>query len=105
MTNKIPEATSVHDMELENGTTEGMCPFTLTSEEYDTANSETLKALAAKHLDDGGKVLAIGHSQEPQSIWKNPKVYPQMFPWLFPYGLGGIGHERQKHRLSDAGHK
>jgi len=40
-------------MELENGTTEGMCPFTvhtLTSEEYDTTNSETLKALAAKHL-------------------------------------------------------
>ena len=28
-----------------------------------------------------------------------------MFPWLFPYGLGGIGHERQKHRLSDAEHK
>ena len=108
VTNKIPEATSVHDMELKNGTTEGICPFTvhtLTSEEYDTMNSETLKAIAAKHLDDGGKVLAIGHSKEPQSIWKNPKLYPQMFPWLFPYGLGGIGHERQKHRLSDEEHK
>jgi len=66
ITNKIPEATSVHDMELEHGTEEGVCPFTvhtLTSEEYDTANSETLKAMAAKHLDDGGKVLAIGHSK------------------------------------------
>jgi len=108
MTNKIPEATSVHDMELESGTTEGICPFTvhtLTSEEYDTMNTETLKAIAAKHLDNGGKVLAIGHFKEPQSIWKNPKLYPQMFPWLFPYGLGGIGHERQKHRLSDAEHK
>jgi hypothetical protein len=107
-TNKIPEATSVHDMELENGTAEGMCPFTvhtLTSEEYDTTNAETLKAIATKHLDEGGKVLAIGHSKEPQSIWKNPKLYPQMFPWLFPYGLGGIGHERQRHRLSDASHK
>src|SRR6267378_1215439 len=28
-----------------------------------------------------------------------------MFPWLFPYGLGGIGHERQRHKLSDAEHK
>jgi len=28
-----------------------------------------------------------------------------MFLWLFPYGLGGIGHERQKHRLSDSEHK
>jgi len=73
MTNKIPEATSVHDMELESGTTEGICPFTvhtLTSEEYDTMNTETLKAIAAKHLDNGGKVLAIGHFKEPQSIWK-----------------------------------
>jgi hypothetical protein len=35
VTNRIPEATSVHDMELEHGTEEGMCPFTvhtLTSE-------------------------------------------------------------------------
>ena len=60
-------------MELENGTIEGMCPFTVhtfTSNEYDTVNSDTLKAIAAKHLDDGGKVLAIGHSKEPQSICK-----------------------------------
>lgn len=70
-----------------------------------TTNPEILKAVAAKHLDEGGKILAIGHSKEPQSIWKNPKLYPQMFPWLFPYGLGGIGHERQRHRLSDAEHK
>jgi len=70
-------------MELKNGTEEGACPFTvhsLTSEEYDTTSSETLKAMAAKHLDDGGKVLAIGHLKEPQSIWRNTKLYPQMFP-------------------------
>ena len=95
-------------MELENGTEEGACPFTvhtLTNEEYDTMNSETLKAMAAKHLDGGGKVLAIGHFKEPQSIWKNPKLYPKMFSWLFPYGLGCIGHERQRHKLSDAEYK
>jgi hypothetical protein len=74
VTNKIPEATSVHHMEIKKGTEEGACPFTvhtLTSEEYDTTSSETLKAMAAKHLDDGGKILAIGHSKEPQSIWRN----------------------------------
>ena len=78
-TNNIPEAMSVHDMELEHGTSEGMYPFTvhtLTSEEYDTTNVDTIKAVAAKHLDEGGKVLAIGHSQEPQSIWKNPELIP-----------------------------
>ena len=108
ITNKIPEATSVHDTELENGTEVGKCPFTvhtLTGEQYESTDIETLKAIAAKHLDDGGKVLAIGHKKEPQSIWKNPKLYPQMFPWLFPYGLGGISHERQKHKMSDKQHK
>jgi len=80
-------------MELENGTIEGMCPFTvhtLTSDEYNTLNSDTLKAIAAKYLDDDGKVLPLD-IQEPQSIWKNPKLYPQIFPWLFPYGLGALG--------------
>ena len=24
-------------------------------------------------------------------MWNNPQLYPQMFPWLFLYGLGGIG--------------
>ena len=78
---------------LKNGTTEGMCPFTvytLTNEEYNTANSETLKALAAKHLDDGGKILAIGHSQEPQSIWKNPKLYLKCFHGFFHMVLVGL---------------
>jgi len=93
---------------LKHGTEDGVCPFTvhtLTSEGYDTTSSEILKAMAAKHLDDGGKVLAIGHSKEPQSIWRNPKLYPQMFPWLFPYGLGVLVMERQRHKLSDAEHK
>jgi hypothetical protein len=39
---------------------------TLTSEEYDITNPENLKAVAAKHLDEGKKVLAIGHPKEPQ---------------------------------------
>src|SRR6202790_4294988 len=57
-TNKIPEGTSVHDMELENGTEEGLCPFTvhtLTGEEYDTTRPDIFKAVAMKHIDDGGK--------------------------------------------------
>ena len=46
-TNKIPEATSVHDLELEHDTEEGMCPFTvhtLTSEKirhYQFRNTES----------------------------------------------------------------
>ena len=50
-TNKIPEATSVHDMDLEQGTEEGLCPFTvhkLTNEEYNTTSLETLKSYSSK---------------------------------------------------------
>ena len=50
-----------------------------------------LKALALRYLNSGGKVLAVGHSDRIESLWNNPQLYPQMFPWLFRYGVGGIG--------------
>ena len=47
--NKNPESTSVHDMEEEDGTTEGPCPFIvygLTCEEFSTKTMKTIKAIA-----------------------------------------------------------
>ena len=47
--NKNPESTSVHDMEEEDGTTKGPCPFTvhsLTGEEFSTKTMKTIKAIA-----------------------------------------------------------
>src|ERR1700678_3111244 len=60
-----------------------------------------LKAMALRHLNSGGKMLAVGHSDKIESMWNNPQLYPQMFPWLFPYGLGGIGSAN----ISDKEHK
>ena len=60
-----------------------------------------LKAMALRHLNSGGKMLAVGHSEKFESMWNNPQLYPQMFPWLFPYGLGGIGTAN----ISDKEHK
>jgi hypothetical protein len=88
MTNKIPEATSVHDMELENGTTEGICPFTvhtLTSEEYDTMNSETLKAIAAKHLDYSSCNWTF---QRTTIYLKKSKIVPSDVSMAFPIWIG-----------------
>ena len=107
-TNKNLEATSVHDMDEEDGTREGLCSLTvhgITGEEYANATPEALKAIALDHLDNMGKIMAIGHNSNPESIWRNPLLYPQMFPWLFPYRLGGISHDRQKGCISDAAHK
>jgi hypothetical protein len=102
--NKIPEGTSKYDLEAEHGVMEGECSFSvhgLTGESIETMSSEALKAAALKHLDIGGSMLAVGHNSEPESIYNNPHLYPQMFPWLFPYGLGGIGSTS----LSDKEHK
>ncbi|KDR65595.1 hypothetical protein GALMADRAFT_81652 [Galerina marginata CBS 339.88] len=94
--NKDKEATSVHDNEDEDGVESGPCSFTvqgLTGEEFSTLSIEAIKARALEHLTSDGKILFIGHSNDPLSIFKNPQLFPSMMPWLFPYGYGGIGQD------------
>ena len=107
-TNKDPESTAVNDMEAEDGTETGPCPFVvhgLTGEEFSTKSLKAIKAIALQHLTSKGKILAIGHEKEPQTIYNNPQLFPQMMPWLFPYGLGGIGNSLQQGRISDLAYK
>jgi hypothetical protein len=106
--NKIPEATSLHDTEEEAGTTVGDCPFVvhgLTGESIVGQTTNVLKGMALKHLNSEGKILAIGHGEKPESIYSNPQLYPSMFPWLFPYGLGGIGNAFNDCSISENQHK
>jgi Helitron helicase-like domain at N-terminus len=107
ISNKVPEGISVFDCE-EDGTEQGDCSFTvhgLTSEACNSMTPNALKAMSLRHLNNGGKVLAVGHSDKFESMWNNPQLYPQMFPWLFPYCLGGIGvsnisdKEQKRHLL------
>ncbi|KAF9470700.1 hypothetical protein BDN70DRAFT_821011, partial [Pholiota conissans] len=80
--NQIPAAMSKFDDEDEIGTAEGPCPFTvhgLTGEEYENITISALKIKALQHLERGGKSLAIGHEENPQSMYDNPQIYPQMF--------------------------
>ncbi len=90
---KSPEGLSVHDNEEEDGVVDGECPFIvhgLTGEKLETMTSEKMKAYGLMYLNNNGKVLAVGQNDMPEKIWKNPQLYPKMFPWLFPYGCGGI---------------
>jgi len=99
--NKVPEGTSVFDNEEDDGTVEGDCAFTvhgLMGEICSSMTPNALKAMALRHLNSGGKVLAVGRSDHFESMWNNPQLYPQMFPWLFPYGLGGIGATSLSHK-------
>ena len=104
--NKDAESQSLDDMEAEDGIESGECLFTvhgLVGEQLNTVSStKILRAEALKHMNSNGKVLAIGHNDVPESIYKNPTLYPLMFPCLFPYGLGGLG---MSHTLKDVLHK
>jgi hypothetical protein len=104
--NKVPEGTSAfdNDSEVNDGVATGECPFVihaLTGVQLETKTVDAQKALALQHWSNRGKALAIGRSPHAESIYDNPGLYPQLFPWLFPYGHGGIGSTR----LSDKEHK
>ncbi|KAJ3872530.1 hypothetical protein F5051DRAFT_463411 [Lentinula edodes] len=92
--NKTPEGTSLFDMEEEDGTDSGDCPFIvhgITGEDVNNLTIDQLKAKAWQHFEKGGKVLAVGQSNLCESLWKNPRLYGKMFPHLFPYGAGIYG--------------
>jgi hypothetical protein len=109
-TSKIPEAMSVHDNGDEDGTEKGECSFVvhnLSGEQLHAKGErpDTMRSLGMLHLRSEGRVLAIGHSEKPESLYDNPMLYPLMFPWLFPYGLGGIGNTFRDKKLPDIQHK
>ena len=92
--NKVPEGTSLLDNEVDDGVATGECPFIvhgLTGVQLETKTVDAQKALALQHWSNKGKALAIGRSPHAESVYDNPGLYPQLFPWLFPYSHGGIG--------------
>ena len=104
LTNKVEEGTSVFDDALDDGVEDGDCPFVvhgLTGDHLTTKSTSALKGIALRHWANHGGALAISHDASPQSIYNNPNLYPQIFPWLFPYGSGGISSTK----LSDTLHK
>jgi len=95
--NKHKEATSVFDMEEEEGVHDGDCPFVvhgITGENYSTLGKDTVRALALQHLITDQNILFVGHGSKPESMFKNPHLFTSMMPWLFPYGFGGIGNSK-----------
>ncbi|KAJ7102046.1 hypothetical protein C8R44DRAFT_641194 [Mycena epipterygia] len=96
--------TAVHKMPQEHGTKSGRCSFAvhgLTGAEYATATMKTTKAVALQHLTHKGRILGIGRSEQPMSMYDDVNTYPGMFPWLFPYGKGGPGHPSHANKQGD----
>ncbi len=104
LSNKVPEGTSVFDMTDADGTDNGICPIAVHSivgEQLPMTDIRTQKSIATRHFKNDNGVLAIGHAEHPESIYNNTTLYLSMFPWLFPYGFGGVGLTH----LSDTAHQ
>ncbi|TFK62062.1 hypothetical protein BDN72DRAFT_736469, partial [Pluteus cervinus] len=81
-TNKIPETQDLTNMDDEDGIESGPCPFAvhgLSGQEMVNHTAEARKSIALKHMNSKGKMLVVGHSSAMESIYHNPRLYPQMF--------------------------
>ncbi|PPQ74448.1 hypothetical protein CVT24_000036 [Panaeolus cyanescens] len=98
--NVLASMKSQFDNDDERGTASGPCPFTvhgLTADNHGQMTTMQRKTAGLQHLKRGGSMLAVGHAEDPESIFGDLDLfYPRMFPWLFPYGLGGLGQARHK---------
>ncbi|KAF8585219.1 hypothetical protein K439DRAFT_1261197, partial [Ramaria rubella] len=80
--NKNAQSTSIHDLEVEEGTTEGDCPFVvhgITGDELPIDDNKNLIAISMEHLQNEGSMLGVGQASQPASIYDNPQLYPQVF--------------------------
>ncbi|KAI0087676.1 hypothetical protein BDY19DRAFT_1010104, partial [Irpex rosettiformis] len=82
----------VSDSTAASGTESDICPLSVhgVTEEDIVSMSFNEQALRAiHHLRMGGNILTVGSSSSPESIYNNPDLFPGLFPWLYPYGVGG----------------
>ncbi|KAG6874802.1 hypothetical protein C0992_006479, partial [Termitomyces sp. T32_za158] len=85
---------SAHPNPDDTGIVKEDCPFVvhgIMGDKMLTKTTNELKGIAVHHWQSNGKALRVGHSSQPRNLFNNLSLYPDMFPWLFPYGLGGLG--------------
>jgi hypothetical protein len=63
--------------------------------QYDLLDIKTLKDKALAHLKERGKTLGVGQAEEAEPLYHNIRLYPQMFPGLFPYGHLLMYHDKR----------
>ncbi|KAJ7148123.1 hypothetical protein C8R43DRAFT_889111, partial [Mycena crocata] len=65
------------------------------------AASNILKAAALRHMKKtGSNYVEIPHGPKPMNEFKDPHLFPMMYPTLFPYGLGGFEDQQRRSPLS-----
>ena len=65
------------------------------------APANELRAAAVHHVKEkGGAYVEIPHGPRPVNEFCNPSLFPQMYPCLFPYGIGGFEDARRPSPLA-----
>ena len=65
------------------------------------APAKELRAAAVRHVKEkGGAYVEVPHGPRPVNEFCNPALFPQIYPCLFPYGIGGFEDD---HRMSSLG--
>lgn len=101
------ENVPVYDGQQLHATSDGPASFvvhTVSASDLARLSYDAKIALAIRHFDAGNGVLAYGHDEHPQTIFHNTELYPSMFPWLYPYGLGGFENVNITVRLDRSAH-
>ncbi|KAJ6461572.1 hypothetical protein C8R47DRAFT_924063, partial [Mycena vitilis] len=65
------------------------------------APSHELRSAALDHMKKkGSNYLELPHDPNPANEFNNPRLFPMMYPTLFPYGLGGLEDSHRPTPLS-----
>ena len=91
----------------EKPNTDEDCPFTvrtLTRSDVAHMMHKEWVAFGIRYIESGGKVLGIGHYAEPESLYHNLELFSHLFPWLYPYSLGGFKNAYIKKHLDQITH-
>ncbi|KAJ6483746.1 hypothetical protein C8R47DRAFT_913759, partial [Mycena vitilis] len=69
------------------------------------ATSNELRKAAVEHMKiPGNNYVGIPHDKDPVNEFKNPSLFPMIYPTLYPYGIGGCEDKRRKTPLSMRSH-
>lgn len=101
------EALPVYETVSDRLTEHGEAPFIvhgLDCAELARMTYDAKVALAVRHFDQGHAALAYGHESSPETMYHNARLFPGMFPWLYPYGRGGFENHYIDKKLDRADH-
>ena len=70
----------------------------------DAASPAQMRDAALRHLKNGKAFLMHGHDPSPKHDYHNTKLFPSLYPTLYPYRVGGFEDDNRHPRISMKAH-